>query len=280
MLSAPAHMGCVMIRAFLPRLALAALLSAASSIALAQQAQEPPAQRSRTVTQPRQQAPAQPSQQRNAAGAQQKPAPSGTTAKPAAAPAKPTAGQAKPTPGQAKPTPGQAKPAAAQAKPAPQSGTKPAGSAAGPGGANAAPVATFNDWKAYVAGQGRTKLCYALAAPQERLPKDLKRDPAYLFVSFRPADNVRNEIAIVMGFATKENGPGEALVGTTRFALVTKGLNAWVENPAEESQVVAAFTRGKAVTVKATSARGNPTTDNYSLSGFAQALERARKECS
>jgi hypothetical protein len=34
------------------------------------------------------------------------------------------------------------------------------------------------------------------------------------------------------------------------------------------------------VVVKALSARGNQLTDRYSLSGFNQALERARKECS
>jgi hypothetical protein len=38
--------------------------------------------------------------------------------------------------------------------------------------------------------------------------------------------------------------------------------------------------RGQNVLVKAQSSRGNQLTDRYSLSGFAQALERARRECS
>jgi hypothetical protein len=247
-------MGCVMIRASFPRLALAAVLSAVPSLSLAQQSQQAPAQRSRTEPQARQQ-----TQQRSAPAAQQKPAPGASAAKPAPARAKPAAGQGKPASGVA---------------------AKPASSPAGPGGAHATLLGTFNDWKAYVAGQGRAKLCYALSEPQERLPNDLKRDPAYLFVSFRPADDVRNEIAIVMGFATKTGGPAEALVGNTRFALVTKGPNAWIENSAEQNQVVAAFTKGRTASVKATSARGNATTDNYSLTGFTQALDRARKECS
>ena len=129
-------------------------------------------------------------------------------------------------------------------------------------------------------GEGRTRSCYAMSQPKERLPKDLKRDPAYLFVSFRPADNVRNEVAIVMGFATRDGAPAEAVVGQTSYALVTKGSNAWVRNPAEESQVIATFSKGQSVTVKATSGRGNPTSDLYSLNGFVQALDRTRKECS
>ncbi len=38
--------------------------------------------------------------------------------------------------------------------------------------------------------------------------------------------------------------------------------------------------KGSGVTIKAQSARGNSLTDHYSLSGFAAALDRARKECS
>ncbi len=175
-------------------------------------------------------------------------------------------------------SPSDGKPAAAgtpggQAKPG-------AAGATGPGGGKATLLASFNDWGAYASGDGRTKVCYALSTPKERLPKDLKRDPAYLFVSFRPADNVRNEVAVVLGFATRDGGEAEAVVGQSTYALITKGTNAWVRNPAEESQVIAAFSKGQSVTVKATSGRGNASTDRYSLNGFAPALDRARKECS
>lgn len=238
-----------MIPALLPRLGLAALLCFPASVALAQP-EQPAKQRSRTVTEPKpkpQQPQAKPAPQRGSTpGPQQKGSTGAAAAKPAAA--------------------GQAKAGAA---------TTP-----GPGGGKATLLASFNDWGAYATGQGRSRTCYALSQPKERLPKDLKRDPAYLFVSFRPADNVRNEIAVVMGFATRDGPAAEAVVGSTTYALVTKGGNAWVSNPAEESQVIAAFSKGESVTVKATSGRGNATSDRYSLMGFSQALDRARKECS
>ena len=243
-----------MIRAPVLRLGLVILLCSAGAFALAQQSQ-PTQQRSRTTADPK---PAAQSQTNGQRGAQPKPAAGSASQQKPGATAKPAAG---PTP--AKPG------AAAQGKPAAQ----------GPGGGQATLLATFSDWNAYASGSGRTKVCYALSLPKERMPKDLKRDPAYLFVSFRPADNVRNEVAVVMGFATKEGGPAEAVVGTATYALVTKGTNAWIRNPTEEAQVIAAFSRGKDVIVKAASARGNATTDRYSLAGFAQALDRARKEC-
>jgi hypothetical protein len=140
-------------------------------------------------------------------------------------------------------------------------------------------VATFNDWGVYTAQTGRSKICYALSQPKDRLPKNLSRDPAYLFVSFRPAENVRNEVALVLGFAARENGPAEAAIGSASYALLTKASNAWLKNPAEEGQAIGTMARASSVTVKAQSARGNQLTDRYSLSGFGQALERARKEC-
>lgn len=193
-------------------------------------------------------------------------------------PAAKNAPQAKPA---AKTAPAAAKPAKATA------GAKPAAAAAGaaaaaapatgPGGASL--LASFGDWGVYTAQSGRSKICYALSQPKDRLPKNLNRDPAYLFVSFRPAENVKNEVAVVLGFAAKENGPATVSVGSASYALLTKDTNAWLKNPAEESQAIATMAKGQSMQVKAQSARGNSLTDQYSLSGFNAAIDRARKEC-
>lgn len=154
-------------------------------------------------------------------------------------------------------------------------GAKPAG----PGGAQATLLANFGDWGAYASQQGRSKICYALAKPKEQQPKD-KRSPAYLFVSFRPSENVRNEVAVVMGLSTRDGGEAEAVIGKSTYALVTKDQNAWIKNPAEENQVVATMSKGQTLVVKAASKAGTRVTDSYSLNGFGPALDRARKECS
>ncbi|WP_205800011.1 invasion associated locus B family protein [Microvirga terricola] len=185
---------------------------------------------------------------------------------PAKTPAKPTAAS-------------KTKPAAAGAAAGAAAATaaKPAQAATGPGGA--ALLASYGDWGVYTAQSGRSKICYALSQPKERLPKNLSRDPAYLFVSFRPAENVKNEVALVLGYAAKDNAPSSAAIGTSSYALLTKATNAWLKNPAEETQAIAAMSKGQNVIVKAQSTRGNQLTDRYSLNGFGQALDRARKEC-
>lgn len=180
----------------------------------------------------------------------------------------------------------QAKPAApGRSAPAPSGALKPAGAQpakpAAAGGEAVQPVllASFGDWGAYASQQGKSKVCYALSQPRERAPKNLNRDPAYLFVASRPAEGVRNEVSLVMGFATKDGADAQAVVGPAAFALVTKLSNAWVKNPAEEGQVLAALARGDKLVVKAESKRGNKLSDEYSLKGFGQALDRVKKEC-
>jgi hypothetical protein len=183
---------------------------------------------------------------------------------------------AKPKPAPAAKT-NAAKPVAAGAAAGAAAAARPAQAATGPGGASL--LTSYGDWGVYTAQTGRSKICYALSQPKDRLPKNVNRDPAYLFVSFRPAENVKNEVALVLGFSAKENGPAEAAVGNASYALITKATNAWLKNPAEEGQAIATMARSGTVTVKMQSARGSSLTDRYSLNGFSKALEHARKEC-
>ncbi len=140
-------------------------------------------------------------------------------------------------------------------------------------------VAQYGDWGVYVSQAARTKICYALSQPKERQPATLKRDPGYFFVSTRPGENVKNEVSIIAGFPIKNGSDAIADIGGTTFTLYTRTDSAWVRNVAEEAGLVDALRRGHDLTVKSTSARGNATTDKYSLTGFAQALDRVAQEC-
>ncbi|WP_457106637.1 invasion associated locus b family protein [Methylobacterium sp. P5_C11] len=166
-------------------------------------------------------------------------------------------------------------------------------SATPPGMQQATPVAIFGDWNVFVNGDGRSKLCYAIAQPQTRSPKTLKRDTAYLFVSVRKGENVQNEVAVMLGFPSKPAAsqikPGAAAapsdpslnLGASRYGLVVKDGNAWLQNPAEEARVVTEMSaRNPKLVIKTTSLRGSPTSDEYALGGFAEAMKRTRDECS
>jgi invasion protein IalB len=139
-------------------------------------------------------------------------------------------------------------------------------------------LGTFGEWGAY-ATQGKPRTCYALAQPKSREPASIKRDPAYVFISTRPSENVKSEISVIMGFPMKDGSEATAEIGEAEYSLIAKGSNAWVKNPAEEGRLIDAMKKGSKLVVKATSAKGKASTDTYSLSGLGQALDKARKEC-
>ncbi|MCZ8185004.1 MAG: hypothetical protein O9308_01375 [Beijerinckiaceae bacterium] len=164
-------------------------------------------------------------------------------------------------------------------RPAAAPANRPAANAAPAGGAQTFLIGTFNDWRALTTGKDKQKMCYALSEPKERLPKTLKRDPGYLFISTRAADGARNEVAFKLGFAAKNGQDGTLTIGTASFALVASGESAFLKNPAQEAQLIEQMKRAQSISIKVASARGNETTDRYSMNGFARAIEAVAKEC-
>jgi len=139
----------------------------------------------------------------------------------------------------------------------------------------------FGDWGAYSASPGGRKMCFALAKPvsSETNPPGRPRDPAWLFVSTRPAEKVKEEVSVIIGYPFKANSDAVVEVGNTNFAMYTQNDGAWVKNAAEEARLVEALRRGADVTVRGESGRGAKTTDRFSLKGVSQALDRAAQEC-
>jgi phosphate-selective porin len=151
--------------------------------------------------------------------------------------------------------------------------------AASSGQGQALLLETAGKWQAFSSQQGRSKICYALSKAESRSPANLKDVEGLLFISSRPSENVRNEISLVMNFDLKEDVEHQAIIGADRFALVAKGQNVWLKNPAEEGRMLDSMRKGAALEIKGTSKRGNPTSDKYSLAGISQVVKRAEDAC-
>jgi hypothetical protein len=161
---------------------------------------------------------------------------------------------------------------------------KPTQAPAAPAQPQAAQLGTFGAWGAFMSDTANGRVCYVLSQPKERVPDaingvKLNRDPAFLFVSTRPQDNVRNEVSFVLGFPAKEGVDAQVVIGKTSFPVRTKTDASWLKNPKDDGALVELMKKSQSLSFKATSRRGNALTDNYVLSGFTQALDRARKEC-
>jgi hypothetical protein len=139
----------------------------------------------------------------------------------------------------------------------------------------------FGDWGAYAASPGGKKVCFALAKPNsaETEPAGRKRDPSYAFVSTRPAEKVKNEVSMIVGYPQKTGTDAAATIGAANYVMYIQNDGAWIKNAAEEAQMVGAMRKGGDLVVKSVSARGTKSTDTYSLKGLDQALDKVAEEC-
>lgn len=178
-----------------------------------------------------------------------------------------------------------AKPAAA-AKTAAKTAAKPESKPAAPaaavaGGAEPTLIGQFGTWGAYSATPNGKKVCFALAKPSSSKtnPPNRPRDPAYAFVSTRPAEKVNNEVSVMIGYALKPGSESTVEVGGAAFAMYTQGDGLWIKNAAEEERMVEAMRKSADLVVKGVSAKGTETTDTFLLKGLAQALDRISQDC-
>jgi hypothetical protein len=139
----------------------------------------------------------------------------------------------------------------------------------------------YADWGAYTASPTGGKVCFALSKPisSKTEPAGRKREPAYIFVTTRPAENVKNELSVIVGYQFKSTSDATAELGTVKFELYTKSGGAWIKKAADEARMIDAMRKGTDLTIKGTSGGGMQSSDQYSLKGLAQALDRAEREC-
>lgn len=142
-------------------------------------------------------------------------------------------------------------------------------------------LAQYDAWGAYTATPNGKKVCFALARPAtaSTVPPNRPRDPAWMFISSRPAEKVKDEVSVIFGYGLKPNADANIEVQGGSYAMTTQADGAWVKNPAEETKLVETMRKGRDLTVKGTSAKGTVSTDVYSLKGLSQALDKIGQEC-
>lgn len=141
------------------------------------------------------------------------------------------------------------------------------------------PIKKNGDWSSFSHGSGAAKVCFALTEPKTKKPPNLNHGDVYFFVSNRPAEGVRNEPSVLVGYTLQEGSKVTVDIDGQKFTLYTKGSGAWVENASEEGTLVAAMRKGKSMTVSATSGRGNATGYTFSLSGVSATIADIDAAC-
>jgi len=141
-------------------------------------------------------------------------------------------------------------------------------------------IGKFKDWESFVLLQDGNKTCFAQSIPVVKAPKKLKREPSRLFVSFRPAENIKNEISVTNGYEFKQKAPVSAKSGKKSYDLFSKGRFAWVVDSKDEAKLIVTMKKASRLMIIGNTDKGDQTTDHYSMMGFTKAYNTAKKSCS
>jgi hypothetical protein len=141
-------------------------------------------------------------------------------------------------------------------------------------------VGKFKDWESFVLSQDGNKTCFAQSIPVVRAPKKIKRDPSRLFISFRPAEDIKNEVSVTNGYEFKLKAPVTAKSGKKSYDLFSKGRFAWIVDNEDEIKLIATMKKASRLMIIGNTNKGDQTTDHYSMMGFTKAYNTAKKSCS
>ena len=141
-------------------------------------------------------------------------------------------------------------------------------------------IGKFKDWESFTLSKEGVKTCFAQSKPIVKAPKKFKRDPSRLFVSFRPSENIKNEISVTNGYEFKVKAPVSAKSGKKKYNLFSKGRFAWVVDIEDEAKLISTMKKASRLMITGNSEKGTQTTDHYSMMGFTKAYNSAKKSCS
>ena len=140
-------------------------------------------------------------------------------------------------------------------------------------------VGKFKDWETIVVTDGAKKLCFAQSKPVLQSPKKNPRE-ARLFISFRPADKIKDEVSITSGYQYNIQNSIIAKSGKNKIKFDVKKENfAWIGDTSLERKMVNVMKKGSRIMITGYNQSGSQTIDHYSLMGFTKAYNTAKKSC-
>ena len=136
----------------------------------------------------------------------------------------------------------------------------------------------YKNWESFTAETDKGKICFAQTLPTKRAPASVQREKSKLFVTFRPSENIKDEVSITSGHDYKTSSV-TAASGKKRYSFFSQKNFAWLLDDQEEKSFIKLMKRASNLIIKARTTKGAETTDHYSMMGFTKAYNTAKKTC-
>ncbi len=137
----------------------------------------------------------------------------------------------------------------------------------------------FNAWSAYATSDSAGKICFVLSKPTSTEPKPDGYGQAYLYLTHRPAERLRNELNLVAGYTFSPDSEAQMQVGSQSFTLFTSDDAAWLLDTDSAQDVAGAMRAGSSLVIEGTNERGIKIRQTFSLSGVTAASRAIDAEC-
>ena len=143
-------------------------------------------------------------------------------------------------------------------------------------------MGTHKDWETFIINSEKGKVCFAQSRPVLQSPKESLRE-ARLFISFRPGENIANEISVTGGYEFNNKNLVKVTSGKNKyeFDLIQDGF-AWMSDTDNklEKKMIKTMKKGSRIMVAGHTQNGSRTIDHYSLLGFTKAYNATKANCS
>ena len=141
-------------------------------------------------------------------------------------------------------------------------------------------IGKYKDWESMVIMEDTGKVCFAQSSPILQAPKSNKRD-AKLFIAFRPADQIINEVSATAGYEFNNSNSVIAQSGKNKFKFDIKEQGfAWIADTKIEFRMIKRMKKGSRIMITGYNQKGSQTIDHYSLLGFTKDYNSSKKACS
>jgi len=141
-------------------------------------------------------------------------------------------------------------------------------------------IGKFKDWETFTVTENDNKICFAQSIPILRAPKKFERNPSRLFITFRPSEDMKDEVSATSGYTFQKEKIVKAKTGKKTYDFFSQEEFAWILDTEEEQKFIKAMKKASRVMIIGRTEKGKQTIDHYSLMGFTKAYNTAKKNCS
>ena len=141
-------------------------------------------------------------------------------------------------------------------------------------------IGKYKDWETFTVNENNNKICFAQSIPILRAPKKFERNPSRLFITFRPSEDIKDEVSATSGYTFQKEKIVKAKTGKKTYDFFSREEFAWILDTEEEQRFIKAMKRASRVMIIGRTEKGKQTIDHYSLMGFTKAYDAAKKNCS